>query len=96
MRCGKPPRGAGSLRAVREASAQRGKPAVALLAGIAVHPQARGQGLGRDIAGFLLAEALHRHEAAALMVEDGNHAARHLYRSLGLRYQPVAAAAVIG
>ena len=71
-------------------------PAVALLAGIAVHPQARGQGLGRDIAAFLLAEALHRHEAAALMVDDRNHTARHLYRSLGLHYQPVAAAALTG
>jgi GNAT superfamily N-acetyltransferase len=71
-------------------------PSVALLAGIAVHPQARGQGLGRGIAAFLLAEGLHRHEAAALMVDDRNHTARHLYRSLGLRYQPVAAAALTG
>jgi GNAT superfamily N-acetyltransferase len=71
-------------------------PDVGLLAGIAVHPQARGQGRGRDIAAFLLAEALRRHQAAALMVDDWNHAARRLYRGLGLRYQAVAAAAVTG
>lgn len=68
-------------------------PAVGLLAGIAVRPRARGRGLGRDICAFLLAEALRRHEAAALMVDDWNHAALWLYRSLGLRYRAVAAAA---
>jgi hypothetical protein len=30
------------------------------------------------------------------MVDDRNHTARHPYRSLGLRYQPVAAAALTG
>jgi GNAT superfamily N-acetyltransferase len=69
-------------------------PAVALLAGIAVHPAARGQGLGRNICAFLLGEAFQRHDAVALMVEERNHAARRLYRDLGLRYQAMAAAAV--
>lgn len=69
-------------------------PDVALIAGVAVHPCARGRGLGSDICAFLLNRALHRHEAVALMVDDWNHAARRLYRSLGLRYQAVAAAAV--
>jgi GNAT superfamily N-acetyltransferase len=69
-------------------------PCVALLAGIAVDPLARRQGLGRAICAFLLAEALHRHDAAALMVEEWNHAAQRIYRDLGMRYQPVAAAAV--
>jgi GNAT superfamily N-acetyltransferase len=68
-------------------------PAVALLAGIAVHPEARGRGLGRDICAFLLSEAFRRHEAVALMVEEWNQPARRLYRDLGLSYQPVAAAA---
>ncbi len=69
-------------------------PDVALIAGIAVHPEGRGQGLGRRIGSFVLAEALHQHEAAALMVEDWNHTARRLYRDLGMRYRAVAAAAV--
>jgi len=67
-------------------------PAVGLLAGIAVHPDARGQGLGRNVCSFLLAEALRRHEAAALMVDDWNHAALRIYTSLGLRYQALGAA----
>jgi hypothetical protein len=46
------------------------------------------------ICAFLLAEALHRHEAAALMVDEGNHAAQRIYSGLGLRYRPLAAAAV--
>jgi GNAT superfamily N-acetyltransferase len=69
-------------------------PAVALIAGVAVHSRARGQGLGRDICAFLLAEALRRHEAAALMVEERYHAARRTYSGLGLRYRPLAAAAI--
>jgi len=71
-------------------------PAVGLLCGVAVHPQARGRGLGRDLCAFLLARALRRHEAAALMVEDWNHAAQRIYRDLGMRYQALAAAAVRG
>ena len=71
-------------------------PDVGLLAGVAVHPRARGQGLGRNIGAFLLAEALRRHQAAALMVEEWNHAARRTYSGLGLRYRPLAAAAVPG
>jgi GNAT superfamily N-acetyltransferase len=63
---------------------------------VAVHPRARGQGLGRNIGAFLLAEALRRHRAAALMVEEWNHAARRTYSGLGLRYRPLAAAAVQG
>jgi GNAT superfamily N-acetyltransferase len=71
-------------------------PDVGLLAGVAVHPRARGQGLGRNIGAFLLAEALRRHRAAALMVDEWNHAARRTYSGLGLRYRPLAAAAVPG
>jgi len=46
-------------------------PPVALLAGIAADPRARGQGLGRNICAFLLAEALRDQDAVALMVENG-------------------------
>lgn len=67
-------------------------PAVGFLAGIAVHPRARRQGLGRQVCGFLLAEALRVHEMAALMVDEDNAAAIRLYRSLGLRYQSVGTA----
>jgi GNAT superfamily N-acetyltransferase len=58
----------------------------------AVHPRARRQGLGRQVCGFLLAEALRVHEVAALMVDEDNDAAVRLYRSLGLRYQSVGTA----
>ncbi|KIF75735.1 hypothetical protein QR77_21290 [Streptomyces sp. 150FB] len=68
---------------------------VGFLAGIAVHPEARGQGLGRTVCRFVLAEALSRHGSAALMVDDDNGAAISLYRALGLRYRPVSAAAVV-
>jgi GNAT superfamily N-acetyltransferase len=68
-------------------------PDVALLAGIAVRPGNRGQGLGRRIVSFLLAQALHDHEAAALMVDDWNHSACRLYRDLGMRYRALAVAA---
>jgi GNAT superfamily N-acetyltransferase len=71
-------------------------PPVGLLSGVAVHPQARGRGLGRAVCAFLLGEALRRHEAAALMVEDWNHAAQRIYRDLGMQYRAVAAAAVGG
>ena len=71
-------------------------PVVGLISGVAVHPQARGQGLGRDICAFLLSEALRRHQAAALMVEEWNRTAQRIYRDLGLHYQAVSAAAVPG
>jgi len=69
-------------------------PAVGLISGVAVHPEARGQGLGRDICAFPFAEAMRRHGVVALMVEEWNHPARRIYRDLGLRYRAVSAAAV--
>lgn len=69
-------------------------PAVALIGGVAVHPDARGRGLGRAVCGLVLAEALARHGSAALMVDDWNHAAIRLYRSLGMSYRPIRAAYV--
>ncbi|WP_406285294.1 GNAT family N-acetyltransferase [Embleya sp. NBC_00896] len=68
-------------------------PSIGLLAGVGVGPAARGRGLGRVVCAFVLAEALARHGAAALMVEESNHAAVRLYESLGMTYRPVKAAA---
>jgi ribosomal-protein-alanine N-acetyltransferase len=53
---------------------------------VAVHPGARGQGIGRRLLGTLLAH--HRARGAArafLEVRPGNTEARRLYRALGFR-----------
>ncbi|WP_037605528.1 GNAT family N-acetyltransferase [Streptacidiphilus rugosus] len=68
-------------------------PQVALLSGIAVHPDARGKGLSHHVCSVLTAAALTRHAAVGLMVEDWNTPARRVYERLGLRHRPVAAAA---
>ena len=68
-------------------------PTVGFLAGVTVRPQARGRGLGRLVCELLLAEALRQHNAAALMVNDWNHAALQLYLGMGFRCQFMAAAA---
>lgn len=65
-------------------------------AGIAVHPAARGRGLGRAVCALPAAEAVTRHGTAALMVGDDNSAAIRAYRAVGLRYRPLAAASVAG
>ncbi|WP_377270223.1 GNAT family N-acetyltransferase [Peterkaempfera sp. SMS 1(5)a] len=69
-------------------------PTVGLLAGVAVSPDARGQGLGRAVCHFVLAAALDGHGAAALMVDDGNLAALRLYQGLGLRHRQLHTALV--
>jgi GNAT superfamily N-acetyltransferase len=69
-------------------------PGVGFMSGVAARPAARGQGLGRQVCALLLAEALARHGAAALMVDDGNQAAVRLYRGLGLRYRQLGVAAM--
>ncbi|MFI0940736.1 GNAT family N-acetyltransferase [Streptomyces sp. NPDC021020] len=68
-------------------------PTVGLLAGVATAPAARGRGLGRRVCAFVLAEALAAYGTAALVVDDENTAALRLYRSLGLAYRPLRAAA---
>lgn len=69
-------------------------PSVGLVAGVAVHPKIRGQGLGRAVCGFVIAEALRRYGCAALMVDGWNEAAIRLYRGLGMSYRPALAAYV--
>ncbi|MFE2106295.1 GNAT family N-acetyltransferase [Kitasatospora sp. NPDC059463] len=71
-------------------------PTVGFLSGVAVHPAARRRGFGRQVGGFLVAEALKAHGTVALMVDDWNDAARGLYEGLGLRYRPLGAASVRG
>ena len=67
-------------------------PTVGFLSGVAVHPGARKQGFGRQVCDFLVTEALKVHGAAALMVNDRDHAALRLYEGMGLQYRPLSAA----
>jgi ribosomal protein S18 acetylase RimI-like enzyme len=60
-----------------------------------VHPEARGRGYGASVCGFVLAAAIATHGAAALMVEQDNHAAIRLYRSLGMSCRQLTAACVM-
>jgi ribosomal protein S18 acetylase RimI-like enzyme len=84
--------GQGHLLAVTAAAWSA--PDVGYLAGVAVHPEARGRGYGAAVCGFVLAAELAEHGAAALMVEEENHSAIRLYRSLGMSYRALRAAAV--
>ena len=67
-------------------------PSVGLLAGVAVHPAARGRGLAAQVCGHAVREALAVHGRVALLVNDDNTAAVRLYQRLGLRGRPMAAA----
>ena len=69
-------------------------PDVGLIAGVAVHPDAQGRGLGRAVCDFILSAALARHGNAGLMVDEWNQTAIRLYQGLGMRYRPVLAAYV--
>ncbi|WP_042439063.1 GNAT family N-acetyltransferase [Streptacidiphilus albus] len=68
-------------------------PTVGLLAGVAVHPAARGRGLAAQVCGHAVREALAAHGRVALLVNDDNAPAVRLYRGLGLRRRTMAAAA---
>jgi GNAT superfamily N-acetyltransferase len=70
-------------------------PDVGYIAGVAVHPQARGRGYGSAVCAFVLTEVLARHGVAALMVDEWNHSAIRLYRGLGMSYRAVTAARVV-
>ncbi|GAA4585054.1 hypothetical protein GCM10023194_26600 [Planotetraspora phitsanulokensis] len=68
-------------------------PTVGLLAGVATAVQARGRGLGERICRFVTQALLAEHDRAALMVDDGNHAALGVYERLGFARRLVGAAA---
>ncbi|MCU0566625.1 MAG: GNAT family N-acetyltransferase [Oculatellaceae cyanobacterium Prado106] len=65
-----------------------------IIENVAVLPEARGQGYGRALLSALLQEGRSQHHShAGIMVINGNHAAHHLYESLGFRpYQTFHAA----
>ncbi|MDI2132936.1 GNAT family N-acetyltransferase [Yinghuangia seranimata] len=69
-------------------------PTVGLLSGVAVHPSARGTGLGARICAFTVAEILADRGRCGLMVDDWNEPAQRVYRTLGFSFRPVAACAV--
>jgi GNAT superfamily N-acetyltransferase len=62
-------------------------PGIGFLAGLAVLPEARRSGQGRDVCGFVLDALLAAHGRAALMVRDWNAAAVSLYSQLGMSYR---------
>jgi ribosomal protein S18 acetylase RimI-like enzyme len=62
-------------------------PGLGFLAGLAVLPEARRSGQGRDVCGFVLDALLAAHGRAALMVRDWNAAAVSLYSQLGMSYR---------
>lgn len=62
-------------------------PGLGFIAGLAVLPQARRAGHGRDVCVFMLEALLGAHGRAALMVWDWNAAAVGLYTQLGMTYR---------
>nr|WP_239062976.1 GNAT family N-acetyltransferase [Streptomyces sp. SID13031] len=67
-------------------------PEIGFIAGVATRPDARGQGLSRQVCAFVTAELVKRHGQAALMVHGANEIAVSVYRKLGYTYRAVAAA----
>lgn len=63
-------------------------PGVGFLAAVAVTPDARRSGQGRDACGFLLSALLAAYGRVALMVRPKNDAAVAMYKQLGLAYRP--------
>lgn len=68
-------------------------PSVGLLAGVATAARAQGHGLGKSVTAAALTALIHDYGTATLMVEADNAPAQSLYRSLGMTYRPVRAAA---
>lgn len=83
---------AGALLAV--AADAWSAPTVALLAGVATRPGARGRGHAASVCAFMVRELLPDHERVALFVDDWNVPAIAMYRRLGFVLRPVAAAQV--
>jgi ribosomal protein S18 acetylase RimI-like enzyme len=63
-----------------------------LMAGVAVHPDRRGTGIGRAACAFVLDALVAEHGRAALMVDSGNAPAICLYRRLGMTWRELLAA----
>ncbi|MEV0714242.1 GNAT family N-acetyltransferase [Asanoa sp. NPDC050611] len=64
-------------------AADRSRGGVGFLAGIAVHPDARGRGLGAALTAAVTRRLVEEHGMAALGVMSDNHLANRMYASLG-------------
>lgn len=69
-------------------------PTVGFMAGVAVHPHARGQGLARVVCSFVTRELLAAHGRVALMVNDWNTAAIRTYEQLGFTWRALRSARI--
>lgn len=67
--------------------------AVGFVSGVATRPQLQGRGLGGAVVRFLLAAMRREHPRVGLFVAGDNEPAIALYRSFGMSFRPVAAAA---
>ncbi|MFH8382547.1 GNAT family N-acetyltransferase [Kitasatospora sp. NPDC018058] len=65
------------------------------LAGVCVHPAARGRGLAQAVCGFVIEALVRRHGRAALMVHADNQAAIAVYERLGMTKRLLCAAQVV-
>jgi ribosomal protein S18 acetylase RimI-like enzyme len=62
-------------------------PGLGFLAGLAVAPEARRRGQGRDVGAFVLKSLLAVHGRVAMMVQNSHTAAIAMYAELGLTYR---------
>jgi ribosomal protein S18 acetylase RimI-like enzyme len=62
-------------------------PGVGFLAGLAVVPEARRTGQGRDVSAFVLASLMAAHGRVAMIVRDSDDAGIAMYAELGLTYR---------
>ncbi|MFI9388938.1 GNAT family N-acetyltransferase [Kutzneria sp. NPDC052558] len=67
-------------------------PTVGFMAGVAVAPDRRGQGLGATVCAFVLGELADQHGRVALLVDSWNTTAIRLYRGLGMTWRPIRSA----
>jgi hypothetical protein len=63
-------------------------PGLGFIAGLAVHPEARGYGQGRDVTTFVLEALLAAHGRAALMTADCDSTAGRIFAKLGMSGRP--------
>jgi hypothetical protein len=76
---------AGSLTSI--AADAWSSPGLGFLAGLAVAPEARRTGQGRDVSAFVLKSLLAVHGRVAMMVQNSDQAAIARYAQLGLTYR---------